>query len=145
VRFLGHVPHEDLNRYYSAADVMVLASFREGWPNVLLEALACGTPVVATAVGAIPDFIDDPCVGRVIQKRTAPDIAAAIRTFIEKPPARWAVREYATRFGWGPTIQQLLILFSEVVGEGQTQPRSLHGHSVKTSGVDKTEDVKSIR
>jgi glycosyltransferase involved in cell wall biosynthesis len=48
---------EELKYWYSAADVFCLASSREGCPNVVLESLACGTPVVATAVGAVPDIL----------------------------------------------------------------------------------------
>ena len=114
VRFLGRVAHEELSRYYSAADVLVLASFREGWPNVLLEAMACGTPVVATAVGAVPEFIDHPHAGRIVQERTAPAIAEAVRAILDNPPSRKDVRKYASRFSWTETTKGLLALFSEI-------------------------------
>lgn len=103
VRFLGQVAHEDLNRYYSCADILVLASSREGWPNVLLEAMACGTPVVATAAGAVPDFIRHPHAGLVVRERTVPAIVAAIRSLLENPPTRRQVREYAAQFSWEDT------------------------------------------
>ena len=48
VTFAGQRPNDQLKTYHSAADVLLLASSREGWPNVLLESMACGTPVVAT-------------------------------------------------------------------------------------------------
>ena len=108
VSFLGRIEHEDLNRYYSAADVLVLASFREGWPNVLLEAMACGTPVVATAVGAVPDFVDHPHAGRVVRERSVLAIAAAVKEIIANPPTRGKVRGYAEQFSWENTTKGLL-------------------------------------
>ena len=121
VRFLGRIKHEDLNRYYSAADVLVLASYREGWPNVVLEAMACGTPVVATAVGAVPDFVDHPHAGRVVRERTVPAIAAAIRAVLASPPSRHEVRTYASQFSWDHTVQNLFALFSDVRDRTKTQ------------------------
>jgi teichuronic acid biosynthesis glycosyltransferase TuaC len=121
VRFLGMIKHEDLNRYYSAADVLVLASYREGWPNVVLEAMACGTPVVATAVGAVPDFVDHPHAGRIVRERTVPAIAAAIRAVLASPPSRHEVRTYASQFSWDRTAQGLLALFSDVMDHAKTQ------------------------
>src|SRR5271157_1503828 len=59
-QFVGAVPNEQLRTYFSAADVSCLASRQEGWPNVVLESLACGTPVVATAVGAAPQLLATP-------------------------------------------------------------------------------------
>lgn len=106
VRFTGALPHAKLVEYYRAADVMVLASASEGMPNVVLEALACGTPVVATAVGGIPEILDR-SVGRVVASREPPQIAAAINELRASMPERVAVRTYAERFGWDDTIGSL--------------------------------------
>ncbi|EQD78820.1 glycosyl transferase group 1, partial [mine drainage metagenome] len=61
VQFKTHIPQVELAKHYSAADALVLASASEGWANVLLEAMACGTPVVSTAVGGSPELITEPC------------------------------------------------------------------------------------
>jgi teichuronic acid biosynthesis glycosyltransferase TuaC len=57
VRFAGQQPADALKTWFSAADALVLASSREGWANVLLESMACGTPVVATAVNGTPEVV----------------------------------------------------------------------------------------
>jgi glycosyltransferase involved in cell wall biosynthesis len=62
----GHQPYEKIPMYFSAADASVLASYREGCPNAVLESLACGTPVVATDVGAVRDILPVPDVGRIM-------------------------------------------------------------------------------
>jgi teichuronic acid biosynthesis glycosyltransferase TuaC len=120
VTLVGTVPNTELARWYSAADVLVLASSREGWPNVLLEAMACGTPVVATRVGGVPEIVQTPQSGRVVPERTAAAFAAAIRDLLDQraPDAaqrsiqRAAVREYAQGFGWDRTSQDQLQLFN---------------------------------
>ena len=66
VDFVGLIDNDRLRYYYSAADVSCLASRNEGWPNVLLESLACGTPVVATRVGAVPDLLQEPGLGVLV-------------------------------------------------------------------------------
>ena len=115
VRFLGAVPQERLPAVYNAADVLVLASSREGFPNVLLEALACGTPVVATAVGGTPEIVASPAAGRLVEERSAEALSAALRDLLADPPSRAAVRAYAERFGWGPTTAGQLGLFESVL------------------------------
>jgi teichuronic acid biosynthesis glycosyltransferase TuaC len=120
VTLVGTVPNTELARWYSAADVLVLASSREGWPNVLLEAMACGTPVVATRVGGVPEIVQTPQSGRVVPDRTAAAFAAAIRDLLDQraPDAaqrsiqRAAVRQYAQGFGWDRTSQDQLQLFN---------------------------------
>ncbi len=59
VRYVGWIPHDSLAEYLNQAKLLVLPTFAEGLPNIMLESMACGTPVLATAVGAIPDVIKD--------------------------------------------------------------------------------------
>ena len=115
VRFLGAVPHDDLARVYRAADVLVLASSREGWPNVLLEAMACGTPCVATPVWGSGEVIGEAAAGRLATERTAPALCGAITALRASPPARTATRSYAERFGWEPVADAVEQVWEDAV------------------------------
>jgi len=115
VRFLGRIGHEDLPDVYRAADVLVLASSREGWANVLLEAMACGTPVVASNVWGTPEVVAAPEAGRLLPARSAAAITAEVRALLADPPSRAATRAYAERFGWEPTTQGQLAQFAELL------------------------------
>lgn len=114
VAFLGAVPHDRLAEYYGASDVVVLASSREGWANVLLESMACGTPVAATSVWGTPEVVTGPEAGRLASERTPAAIAQAIAAVLEGSPARSATRAYAERFGWRSTSVGQLELFRAV-------------------------------
>jgi glycosyltransferase involved in cell wall biosynthesis len=83
VRFRGNMAHDEIHFSYSAADVFCLASEMEGWPNVILESLACGTPVVATSVGGIPEIISSDRIG-LLTERTGVQIAQAISAALSK-------------------------------------------------------------
>ena len=110
-RLLGAVPHETLARYYSAADALVLASSREGWANVLLEAMACGTPVVASKIPGNPEVVTAPEAGLIVEENSPQGIAAAIRRLFAALPGRDATRAYAERFGWADTSAGQATLF----------------------------------
>lgn len=115
VRLLGSRPHHELPAFYSAADALVLASSREGWANVLLEAMACGTPVVASPIPGNPEVVQGPEAG-VIAPTNSPDgIAAGVRTLFAAAPDRNATRAYAERFGWEATTEGQLALFRGVL------------------------------
>jgi glycosyltransferase involved in cell wall biosynthesis len=115
VRFLGGIAHERLSGIYSAADALVLASSREGWPNVLLESMACGTPVIASNVWGAPEIIKAPEAGVLLPERTAGAIASAARALLVAAPPREATRAYAQRFSWQETTEGQVDLFSRIL------------------------------
>ncbi len=79
----GPQSYEKIPLYFSAADASVLASYREGCPNVVLESLACGTPVVAGDVGAVPDILPVPDVGRIVPSRSIEPLRLALAEVLE--------------------------------------------------------------
>ena len=117
VRLLGPRPHAALAACYSAADAMVLASSREGWANVLLEAMACGTPVVASNIPGNPDVVTSPEAGLIIRENTPSGIAEGVRRLFATPPDRAATRAFAERFGWDETSQGQLRIFRKVIDQ----------------------------
>ena len=120
VRLLGVVSQERLRDYYGAADALVLASSREGWANVLLESMACGTPVIATPVWGTPEVVAEPAAGRLTHRRDREAILAACRELLNAPPPRTATRSYAEKFSWRETADGLCRLFDRVAAGAVT-------------------------
>lgn len=116
VRLLGPRPHGKLPFYYGAADAMVLASSREGWANVLLESMACGTPVVASRIPGNPEVVRAPEAGLIVDENTAEGIASSVHALFANPPDRAATRAYAEQFGWAETSAGQLALFRRLLG-----------------------------
>lgn len=123
VRFVGQVPHAELPRYYTAADMLVLASEREGWANVLLESMACGTPVLASPIPGNPEVVQERAAGLIMAERTARGIVAAARDLAADPPSRAATRAYAERFGWAATSQGQIDLFQAILAQHRAPAR----------------------
>ncbi len=132
VRFLGEIAHGGLASVYSAADVMILASSREGWPNVVLEAMACGTPVVATVAGGVPEMLTVPAAGRLVRRRTAPALSDAVSELLADRPDRHATRRHAELFSWESTTKGQLAIFHAISaqnGRATNQATAISGHS----------------
>jgi len=103
VRFLGHVDQTRLPDLYGAADIALNCADREGIANVLLEALACGTPLVATPVWGSPEVVNVPAAGLLSADRSAAAIRDAVVRLLADLPDRAATRIHAERYDWRET------------------------------------------
>ena len=118
VRLAGAVGHEELRLWYSAADLSCLTSSHEGWPNVILESMACGVPVVATNTWGVPEIVTSDKVGLLTERREGA-IAEAIRIALTK---QWRVEdllEHAGNHSWDRAALGVLSVFRSVVNEDQ--------------------------
>jgi teichuronic acid biosynthesis glycosyltransferase TuaC len=121
VRLMGSRPHVELPALYGAADALVLASSREGWANVLLEAMACGTPVIASNIWGNPEVVQSQAAGLITESNTPCGIVAATRRLFADPPDRAATRAYAEQFNWDATTAGQLRVFGRLIGGAGAQ------------------------
>jgi glycosyltransferase involved in cell wall biosynthesis len=113
VRFTGPLDRDALIDYYSAADYLVLASAREGMPNVVLEAASCGLRVIATNCGGIGEVIRSSEQGVLMSERSADAIARAVsggESGVRAP--------HRDDVSWGPTIAAQIQLYRSLLAEG---------------------------
>jgi len=115
VRFVGSLSHEAVAALFNAADVSVLASHRKGCPNVVLESLACGTPVVATAVGAVPDFVKTDGNGFVVPTKDTVALSEALASALARPWSREAVRQSVADRSWERVAAEVFSVFEAVL------------------------------
>ncbi|MBL8201875.1 MAG: glycosyltransferase [Chromatiales bacterium] len=118
VRIVANVLQDRLVTYYTAADLSLLTSRHEGMPNVVLESLACGTPVVATVVEGVPELLDRPAAGELVPERTPAALAASINRLLARPPDSAATRRHAAGLGWAPTIAGLAEVLEQAARGG---------------------------
>jgi glycosyltransferase involved in cell wall biosynthesis len=85
VKLTGWIPHDELPEYLNELKLLVLPSYTEGLPNIMLEAMACGTPVLATPVGAIPDVIKDGETGFIMENNSPECIAKNVIRALNHP------------------------------------------------------------
>nr|WP_239535607.1 glycosyltransferase family 4 protein [Dyella kyungheensis] len=106
VRLVGAVEHFALGDWFRAADLLCLPSHNEGVPNVVLEAMACGTPVVATRVGGIPEVLPEHA-GILVDAHDRIGLEGALVDALGKPWDSGRIAAHASRFRWDENIQQL--------------------------------------
>jgi glycosyltransferase involved in cell wall biosynthesis len=118
VRFLGHVPQADLPALYSAADIFVFPSLYEGFGLPALEAMACGTPVVASNVSALPEVVGDAALR--VSPLDVEALAGAMERLLRDDRLRSDLRERglerAAQFSWEKAARETVEVYHRVVG-----------------------------
>lgn len=129
VRFVGAVPQRDLPRYYSAADVCVMPSYYESFGLVAVEALACGTPVIASRVGGLPKVVKHGQNGLLVGERSAEAFADSIGALYADEGYRRtlasAARASIGHLAWAAIAQRVARLYDSLLQVGS--PASSRG------------------
>lgn len=130
VRFLGRI--DRVEAVYAALDLLVLPSRSEGLPNVLLEGLRADVPVVATAVGAVPDVLTDPMAGRLAPPGDPMALADAMLQALEQctgPGGSAARQGILGRFDLGSRVRDHVALYGELLSPGEPDRRGAQGRT----------------
>ncbi len=122
VRFWGLVGQEELAGLMSVADVLCLASSSEGWPNVVNEALSCGTPVVAHDVGAVPEMLPRPGLGIIVPPGDAAALESALALALERDWNRDEIAAWGRARSWEQVASDVETVWNEVVREHWRDP-----------------------
>jgi D-inositol-3-phosphate glycosyltransferase len=119
VRFAPPVPRADLTQWYRAADLVVVPSYSESFGLVALEAQACGTPVVATAVGGLRTAVADGISGVLVDGHDPKAWSSVIARLLQEPQRRVLLSmgaiEHASHFGWDATARGTLDIYDQVI------------------------------
>jgi glycosyltransferase involved in cell wall biosynthesis len=111
----GWISHDELPMYLNQLQLLVIPSYTEGLPNIMLEAMACGTPVLATPVGAIPDVIVDGKTGFIMENNAPECIAENVMRALEHPDLE-RIAESGRRFvGENFTFERVVKRWKEVL------------------------------
>jgi glycosyltransferase involved in cell wall biosynthesis len=106
ISLAGAVPHAALGDWFRAADLLCLPSHNEGVPNVILEAMACGVPVVATRVGGIPEVVPE-YAGLLVPPRESASLSTAL---VDAAAREWdssRIAAHASGFRWDDNVARL--------------------------------------
>jgi len=112
----GRKPHAEIPLWMSAANLLVLPSLSEGYPMVVLESLACGTPVIASRVGGIPEILVSPDFGAMVPSRDSEALAHAILDAVGKNWDQTKLVAYARANSWTERAQKFLQVYQNVLG-----------------------------
>jgi glycosyltransferase involved in cell wall biosynthesis len=123
IHFVGKRPNEELRSWFSAATVSCLASSREGWPNVVTESLACGTPVVATRVGGVPEILHSEELG-IIVDQTIDSVAGGLERALSKNWNRSAISSQTRKRTWHQVAIEVERIFQEQLGSSAVKKQN---------------------
>jgi len=116
VTLLGEIPNEKLMTWYNAADVSCLASSREGWANVIMESLACGTPVVATKTWGTPEILNSTDLG-ILVDYTSQSFSEGMNRGLGINWDRRRIRAHVEHRSWFKVANEVKGVFDRVLNE----------------------------
>ena len=123
VHQVGAIAHDTLGDWFRAADLLCLPSHNEGVPNVVLEAMSCGTPVVATRVGGIPEVLPE-CAGRLVAPQDRDALSAALIEASGHPWDREAIARQAGTFRWDDNVSRLADILRDAAASAPVAARA---------------------
>jgi teichuronic acid biosynthesis glycosyltransferase TuaC len=115
----GGLPEAEVSRWMAACDLLALPSYHEGTPNVILEAMSSGRPVVATRVGGIPDVVSDLKYGELVAPGAIEDLADAILRVLSREVDAGQIAQCPNLYGWPEFARRVLALLNEVVADSR--------------------------
>jgi glycosyltransferase involved in cell wall biosynthesis len=121
IKFTGPVNHEDIPLWISAADMLVLPSLSEGRPNVVLEALSCEVPVVATDVGGIPELMIEGETGYLVPSKNPLQLSEKINKLLENESRREKMGKFGRKsiiqrgLTWESHAKKTVNIYSELI------------------------------
>lgn len=117
VQFLGAMPPDKLSVPLSASDAFVLSSANEGWANVILESMSCGTPVIASDVGGNAEVVNSSSLGEIVPFGEHQALYQALDNGLEKSWDRERIKGYAQANHWDTRIEKILTLFENTINK----------------------------
>lgn len=115
VHFVGMVSHRQLRPWFCAGDLTALASSREGWPNVLMESIACGRGVVATRVGGTPEILTSEDLGILVDERSARALSEALNRGLRHRFDSAAMQRFTDASSWDRVADRVIGVLESVV------------------------------
>lgn len=112
VHFYGRIPHNLIPKYINAVNALCLPSIREGCPNIVLESLSCGTPVLASRVGAVPEIITDDAHGIIVSPQSADQLAQQIPNILKIKTEKSIDFNW---YGWDKNAESISHVFKEIL------------------------------
>ena len=120
IRFLGPQPYDKVHTLMRACDILCLPSWREGWPLVLVEAMACGRPVVAASTGGIPEIVTGPELGILCEPRNPPDLADVLTRALDQQWDSELLVAHANNYSYDKIARQIEGIYQKVLEEKGT-------------------------